>query len=110
MTDRSGSWDASVDNTEAAPHGYGHLRQESVASVTSVTDYKHHQRLASFGNGGYRPYVYDGQLPRFPDQPSNAYTTDPGPTPQFSESYYTKGVGVSNLDPPERSQPHPGEP
>jgi hypothetical protein len=115
MTDRNGSWDAGVNKTQAVPRGYDHLRQESVASVTNATDYKGHQRLASFGNagfGGYQrddPYVDDGQPSRFPDQPENAYTMDPGPTPQFSESYYTGGA-ASSLDPPERSRPHPCEP
>jgi len=115
MTDRNDSWGSTADKVQGAPRGYGHLRQESGASVSSVTDYKYHQRTASFGNvgyGGYDPQPYHpnhrpSRSDSFPDQPVHAHTQDPGPTPQFSESYYT-GNAAANLEKPERSQSHPG--
>ena len=118
MTDRKQSWDAGADKPFSTPRGYGHLRQESGASVSSVTDYQYHRRGVSYSDAGYsgydyqQPYVSGGQAYKasgYVDQPVGAYTVDPGPTPKFSQSYYTgDNAAASQVDRPLPSQPHPG--
>jgi hypothetical protein len=116
MTDRNRSWDAGADKSFSPPRGYGHVRQES---VSSVTEYQYYGRGASYnsaGSGEYDdkgPQVSRGQSLRrngYPDQPAGAYTVDPGPTPVFSESYYTgENMVTADVNRPLPSQPHPGK-
>ena len=115
MMDRHQSWDAGADKPSSASRGYGHVRQES---VTSVTDDQYHRRGASYSSAGYGEYDHKGpnvsrgqslRANSHLDHPVGAHTADPGPTPMFSESYYTGGNGVaSDVNRPLPSRPHPG--
>jgi hypothetical protein len=115
MTDRNQQWDAGADKPFSAPRGYGHVRQES---VSSVTDYQYYGRGASYSSAGYGEYddkgpnVSRGRTVRgnsYLDHPAGAHTVDPGPTPMFSESYYTRdNAEASDVNRPLPSQPHPG--
>jgi len=116
MMDRHQSWDAGADKPYSASRGYGHVRQES---VTSVTDDQYHRRGASYSSAGYGEYDHKGpnnsrgqslRANSHLDHPVGAHTADPGPTPMFSESYYTGGNGVaSDVNRPLPSRPHPAE-
>jgi len=107
MTNRT-EWDP--------PHGFSHVKQESGGSFSSVT-YSHEYRkpiAENTGYGGYdqKPYPIYRQptIPRttFPEQPANAYTQDPTPTPKI-DSYYSRGTMDAGVPMPKPSQNHPGE-
>jgi hypothetical protein len=114
MQDRSGdAWNGrpSVDalTLNAAPTGtsverarsnraapYGHLRQESEASVASMLTEKPVEAARyDYSNSGY------------PTQPSYAYTQEPEPTPHYNNNYYSSGTRA--VSPPQRAQAHPAE-
>jgi len=106
------------DSPEYAPRGYGHLRQESEGSISSLTNYPYHQRKPSVTKGehsGYDPAAYPfNRKPTMrgltiPEHPENAHTQEPNPTPGFSDAYGTGGAGADSVDRPKASQVHPGE-
>jgi len=114
MQDRSGDgWNSrpSIDalTLNAAPTGtsvnrgrstretpYGHLRQESDASVASMLTEK-----------PMEPARYDYNNAGYPAHPSHAYTQDPEPTPYSNNNYYSSGTG--SVSPPQNTQAHPAE-
>jgi hypothetical protein len=79
---------------------YGHLRQDSAASVATMLTEKpvEHARYQSFDtNSGY------------PAQPSYAYTQEPEPTPYYQTNYYGGGASGAGMNRPEAAQAHPAE-
>jgi hypothetical protein len=126
MTNRGEPWDArpSDDSLVNERHGYGHTPGDSSGSVAAVLNDKLHQPSEGYsdtGYGGYEPtypparqlstdqaYGSNKQLPhRAPSYPEGAYTQEPGPTPGYSDNYYTGPGGY--VDRPTPSQAHPGE-
>lgn len=126
MTNRGDAWDArpSDDSLLNERHGYGHAPGDSSGSVAAVLNDKLHQPLESYSNSAYGGYdqtypparqpstdqvfASNRQLPhRAPSYPEGAYTQEPGPTPGYSDNYYTGAGG--NVNRPSPSQAHPGE-
>lgn len=122
MNTRGDPWDSriSTESLRDSPGaGYNHVRQESAASVSDVLSEQHQQPRDGLSAGyGYDQGSYPPQnqgtigrnnssasaLPR----PGNAYTEEPGPTPQYNNTFYG-GSDPSNLNRPPHTQAHPGE-
>ena len=91
-----------------------HTRQDSVASMSDIMNQPVREPFDSYSNysnnPAYQPYYPGRQQPTYTDTvppPRNAYTTDPGPTPKFTNNmYYGES---SNLEKPEIIYNHPGE-
>ena len=113
-------WDARASiEEERAGNGYGHLRQQSSASVSTILGEKQ-QRPRSYGNSysdmpaSYPPQGQDYGYPKRQasgdeaqlSHPSYAFTQNPAPTPQYYDDYYSAPNGLQQ---PGRSQAHPGQ-
>lgn len=129
MNTRADAWDArdSTDDYRGGGNGqYGHVRQQSGASMSDVmsepmrqprdgmSDYNYQQQQTyppqqayrddqpSYGNPSRQ-----GSRDTYVSHPSTAYTQAPAATPRFTEGYY--GGPSKDLDRPAQAQPHPGE-
>lgn len=119
LANRNDPWD-SRPSTESMQHDnerqYSHVRQESAASASDVLSQPYQQ-----SRDGYSDYRYENTYPpqtqpylekkgsqgKALSHPSYAYTQEPGPTPQYSDTFY--GGPSDHLDRPPQSQTHPGE-
>lgn len=124
MNNRNDPWDSrpSTDSLHDPIHnrGYNHVRQDSIASVSDVLDQPLQQPKDQFSHppdygyqqSSYPPYS-QGYLDRKASKgnvlppPDHAYTQDPGPTPKYSDTFYSGPAAA--LDRPVDSQAHPGE-
>jgi hypothetical protein len=86
---------ASVERARTTTNPYGHLRQDSGASVATMLTEKPVEAAR---------YDYGGSS--HPTQPAYAYTQEPEPTPYYQNSYY--GAQSGGVSQPERVQAHPG--
>jgi len=103
LINRSNTWNSRPSNDHLLNEGagqYEHKRNTSGPSVSTVLGDKIQQE-----GSGYRPYARQYSM----RQPANAYTQDPGPTPQYNDNYYQSGAGVGAVNRPLPSQAHPGE-
>ena len=94
LADR-GAW-GSRNSTENLVQAGGHQRQDSNASVATVMADK-----------------VQGYSDNYSSYPPNAYTQEPGPTPNAYDSHYDNSqynaYGAGGVGYPQRSQVHPGE-
>jgi len=108
MTDRAGPWNSRPSNDgllNVERGDYSHQRNNSGQSVSTVMG----EPLQEVGG-------YDNYAAAYPPrqksmrEPANAYTQDPGPTPQHNDNYYSGeddiGTGMSR---PMATQAHPAE-
>jgi len=119
LANRNDPWDSrpSTDSVHAADRRYDHVRQESATSVSDVMNQPYQQPKEDYSNHGYDNTSYppqsQGGLARYGSQgnslshPAHAYTQDPGPTPQYSDSFY--GGPSNQFDRPPNSYTHPAE-
>ena len=95
LVDRGGAWE-SRNSMENLVQPGGHARQDSNASVATVMADK-----------------VQGYSDNYSSYPPNAYTQEPGPTPNAYDSHYDNSqynaYGAGGVGYPQRSQVHPGE-
>lgn len=100
LMNRSNTWDNRPSDDHLlnrdAP-AYDHRRHLSGHSVSTIIAEPIQQEAVGYG-------TYPGQ--NSTQQPMNAYTQDPGPTPQFDDNYYR---GATAMNKPLPSLAHPGE-
>lgn len=112
MNTRGDAW-APADHIQAHDAGgFAHHRRDSSTSMSDVMTLPVHQPQDNVNyNYGYQqtypPQGYPSRQASGPSQLSQAYTTDPGPTPKFSDAIYG---GPSSMDKPGHALAHPGEP
>jgi len=102
LTNRQGTWDSRPSDDQLlnqGPRSYEHQRDMSGQSVSNMTGGPVQQEA-----GGYRGYGRQYST----RQPVNAYTQDPGPTPQFRDDY-PYGGDTAAVNRPLPSQAHPAE-
>lgn len=108
-TNRGDPWDARPSLDEEHDRRYGHTRNESSASVSTILGEKQQQP-----QDGYR--YSDVSVPpnrqastdnAYLSHPSAAYTQEPIPTPQQYGDYYSGGANA--VERPGRTQAHPGQ-
>lgn len=120
LSNRADPWDAraSIDEVADASRAEqeplsrgGHMRSESVGSVSTILGEKQ-QEPRSYIAGGVSPPqrqgTYASNRQGSVDQPMNAYTQAPQPTPYGYGNNYYGGEGYSGVEQPGRAQPHPG--
>lgn len=103
LMNRSNAWDRRPSDDHLlneAARPYDHQRSMSGHSVSTIIGEPIQQEAGGYG-------AYAGQYST--RQPVNAYTQDPGPTPQFSGDYYHGGSEAAAMNKPLPSQPHPAE-
>ena len=81
---------------------YNHQRDMSGQSFQDVAAEPIQREYDTYSQSSYPPRQNSTR------RPGNAYTQDPGPTPQWSNNYYSGGNG-GNLNKPLPSYAHPGE-
>lgn len=112
MNNRSSQpWDNRPRADQYNDKGFAHHRQDSTTSMSDVMTQPVHQPKDSYYYSEepqtYPPQGYHARQALGPSQPSQAYTADPGPTPQYSDTMYSGPS--SSLDRPAYAQAHPGE-
>lgn len=109
MNTRGDPWDSRA-STESLPNervGYGHTRHESGASMSDVMNQPRQQPMDGLSHNEYQDYAAEDRFNPYDLQhPNYAHTQEPGPTPQYQDSYY--GGQGSELGKPPNSLPHPG--
>ena len=103
LINRSNTWDSRPSNDHLfneRGRPYDHQRNPSGQSVSTIIGEPIQQEV-----GGYEAPARQYST----RQPVNAYTQDPGPTPQYDDNYYQSGGGAVPMNRPLPSQPHPGE-
>jgi len=104
LMNRANTWedrpsDDRLLNERASSHDY-HQRAMSGHSVSTIIGEPIQEEAGGYG----------GSNPQYSTrQPTNAYTQDPGPTPQFSDNYHLGGGGNIAMSRPLPSHAHPGE-
>lgn len=96
------------------PYRDGHLRTDSMASMSDVMNQPMAQPRDGFSNNygtsGYAQSGYpvrQGSYSDYVPQPNNAYTADPGPTPRYNQNIYSGPT--TGLEKPMEAQYHPAE-
>lgn len=106
MTDRAEAWNSRPSNDRLLNESldnYTHHRSMSGQSVSTVMGEPLQREV-----GGYDNYQYPPQQPSM-QHPANAYTQDPGPTPQYTDNYHPAEDLGAGVDKPMATQAHPGE-
>jgi len=108
MTDRAEPWNSrpSNDRLLEAPGDYTHNRSMSGQSVSTVMGEPLQREVGGYDNFDERTYPPRQKSMR---QPANAYTQDPGPTPQHTDNYYSGEDAGAGVDKPMAAQAHPAE-
>jgi len=107
MINRSNTYARRPSDDQLLNDGHpAHHRSDSARSVATLMT-QPVQREA----GGYQNYEDVAYPPRQNSmrQPANAYTQDPGPTPQYNDHYYTDRGADVGMSRPMPTQAHPGE-
>lgn len=109
MTDRAEPWNSRPSNDRLlneARGDYTHHRSMSGQSVSTVMGEPLQREV-----GGYNNFDEGTYPPRQKSMrhPGNAYTQDPGPTPQHTDNYYSGEDVGAGVDKPMATQAHPGE-
>lgn len=98
LNNRGDPWDARNSDDIPLTSRYDHGRQDSFASVDTITADK--PRGAPYDPYGANPY---------PSEPGVAYMQEPNPTPHARDSYYyNTSYSEGSMPRPETAQPHPG--
>lgn len=87
----------------------GHMRSDSMGSVSTILGEKQQEPQSYIGGAlPQRQPTYASARQGSVDQPMNAYTQAPQPTPYGYGNNYYGGPGYAGVDQPGRAQPHPG--
>lgn len=98
LNNRGDPWDARNSDDIPLTSRYDHGRQDSFASVDTITADK--PRGAPYDPYGANPY---------PSEPGVAYMQEPNPTPHAHDNYYyNTSYSEGSMAHPETAQPHPG--